>query len=172
MRSVAGRHNAENMVRDAEISMDRRYRWWLTRQWDDGPWAHFLMLNPSTADWRTDDPTIRRVVGLSRRWGMGGLIVTNLFALRATSPAMLAAAPDPIGGPCDYHIVRAAGRSLFTVCAWGAHRAAVARGPEVADRLAADGVDLRVLRLTKGGMPGHPLYVPHGVIPERWIRGT
>jgi hypothetical protein len=65
--SHAGRHNAEGMVRDAEISVDGRYRWWLSRQWAPAdPWVHFVMLNPSTADWRTDDPKVQDVVASIR----------------------------------------------------------------------------------------------------------
>lgn len=80
----------------------------------------FLMLNPSKADARRDDPTIQRCVGFATRWGgagllaeesgavispceryryrlwrrRGALIVGNLFAWRATDPADLAAAVD------------------------------------------------------------------------------
>ena len=39
-----------------------------------GEWHHgralWVMLNPSTADESVDDPTIRRVVGFSRAWGL------------------------------------------------------------------------------------------------------
>src|SRR3954451_2301972 len=41
------------------------------------------MVNPSTADAETDDPTIRKVKGFSERAGYGHIIVGNLFAFRA-----------------------------------------------------------------------------------------
>ena len=44
------------------------------------------MLNSSTADETTDDPTIRRVVDFSRRWGFSQLIVVKLAPLRSTDP--------------------------------------------------------------------------------------
>ena len=44
------------------------------------------MLNPSTADETTDDPTIRRVIDFSRRWGFSRLIVVKLVPLRSTDP--------------------------------------------------------------------------------------
>lgn len=48
------------------------YRYLLTRTVDPllastGPTLLFVMLNPSTADERVDDPTIRRCAGFARR---------------------------------------------------------------------------------------------------------
>lgn len=42
------------------MSEDGRYRYRLWRQWDRGPVMAWIMLNPSTADAHTDDPTTRR----------------------------------------------------------------------------------------------------------------
>ena len=44
------------------------------------------MLNPSTADADHDDRTIGRCISFAKREGCGGLIVGNLFQLRATDP--------------------------------------------------------------------------------------
>jgi hypothetical protein len=89
----------------ADISPDGRYRYRLWREWrgcasrDHWRWlgakdgaGHelgeplsvlFVMLNPSTADGTTDDPTIRRCVGFAKRWRYDRLEVVNLFAHRA-----------------------------------------------------------------------------------------
>src|SRR5438309_1272265 len=74
-----------------------RYRYTLTRVWDPAleP-VVFVMLNPSTADASRDDPTIRRCINLARAWGFGSMHALNLFAFRATRPADLRAAPDPV----------------------------------------------------------------------------
>lgn len=71
--------------RHAELSSDRLYRYRLSRIWADGPRATFVMLNPSTADENKDDPTLRRCMGFARQWGLGGLSIVNLYALRATN---------------------------------------------------------------------------------------
>ena len=55
------------------------------------------MLNPSTADARNNDPTIRRCMSLAQGWGYGSLAVVNLFAFRATRPDVLKQAADPVG---------------------------------------------------------------------------
>jgi hypothetical protein len=64
------------------------YRYELRRVWDAQlGLACWVMLNPSTADANEDDPTIRRCVNFARTWGYGGIVVRNLFALRATDPS-------------------------------------------------------------------------------------
>jgi nucleoid DNA-binding protein len=93
----------------ARFSIDRRYRYALWRVWDhDENLYNFLLLNPSSADEATNDPTIERCERRARRWGFGGLIVTNLFALCATDPAGLHRIADPIGPENDAAILETA----------------------------------------------------------------
>ncbi len=141
----------------ASFSEDGRYRWTLTRHWGDGPPALWVMLNPSTADATEDDPTIRRCVSFSRRAGAGSLTVVNLFALRATDPAALAAERDPCGAS-NWPVIRAhlAAHPVMVVAAWGAHP--MAHRSAVRLHL-ADHPGLVCLGTTKGGHPRHPLYV-------------
>jgi len=49
----------------------------------------FCMLNPSTADDASDDPTIRRCLGFARRENAGGIVVVNLSPWRGADPADL-----------------------------------------------------------------------------------
>jgi Protein of unknown function (DUF1643) len=49
-----------------------------------------------------------RCVRLSRAWGYGGIVVVNLYALRATDPEHLRRHPDPVGDYNDDHIDAAA----------------------------------------------------------------
>ena len=80
----------------AVLSADQTRRYLLTRQWDDGPLLAWVMLNPSTADARTDDAAITRCVRRARDLGaFGGIAVVNLFSLRATDPRALTTCPDP-----------------------------------------------------------------------------
>ena len=139
----------------------RAYRYLLTRTWDLAkPPVTWVMLNPSTADAHTDDPTCTRVIRFARREGYGGITVVNLFAYRATDPAVLRVVPDPAGPLNDAFIRGACPPGRTVIAAWGAGEALAARGAAVAGMLAAAGVPLHALGVTGQGQPRHPLYVP------------
>ncbi len=144
---------------DAAISRDRVYRYSLVRRWGDGDVVRWVMLNPSTASATEDDPTIRRCMGFARAWGYDGIVVHNLYALRATDPRALRTHPDPVGPVNDSYI---AGWRVPTVCAWGAHAdtGRAGRAGEVLALLRRTDVTPMCLGRTKAGHPRHPLYLP------------
>lgn len=155
----------------AVLSADGAYRYALGRRWGDGPAIVWVMLNPSTADATTDDPTIRRVVGFSRAWGAGMAVVVNLYALRATDPAELVRHADPTG-PGNRSAVRELTAGADTVvAAWGAHPMAL-KAPVYADLAARleHGLELKCLGRTKAGAPRHPLYVAGAQERLTWPR--
>jgi len=154
----------------AILSDCERYRYLLTREWGDGPTATFVMLNPSTADAMRNDPTIRRCISYAHAWGCGALIVANLYAWRATDPAELWTADDPVGPDNDAHLYAAAQAAAESggplVGAWGAN----ARADRIAAVLALSGMDrLQALAVTKDGQPRHPLYLKSVLTPQPWI---
>jgi hypothetical protein len=145
------------------------HRYVLRRSWiGDGGVVNFIMLNPSTADDVFDDATIRRCVGFAKRWGFSGLVVTNLFAYRATNPADLIALLNTSGGwhmavgeDNTAHIDREAKLAHAIVCAWGDNCDKV---PEYARNRAQDVIqmlrfhnDLLCIRHTNAGNPAHPV---------------
>lgn len=149
----------------ALLSHDGRYRYALTRRWNpEAPTVVFIMLNPSTADGSVDDPTIRRCTGYARLWGAGGLLVLNLFALRATDPAELKRAADPVGPANDIAIEQLLDRTNsnlgHVVAAWGNHGSLLGRAEAVTAAVAGLGVRLWSLGCTSTGQPRHPLYLP------------
>src|SRR5438552_13300244 len=150
----------------AVFSRCRRWRYLLWRRWDAArPVANFLMLNPSTADEFRLDPSCTRARLFAERWGYGALIVTNLFGWRATDPAEMKAARDPVGRGNDRAIPRAARESALVVCAWGNHGAHLGRSEAVRKFLREAGIAHRVLRLNGSGEPAHPLYLPASLEP-------
>lgn len=156
------------MNRTATISDCGRYRYILTRFWDDElPIVCFIGLNPSTADAVDDDPTIRRCVNFAKAWGMGGLRMLNLFAWRSTDPRGLKTAVDPIGPDNDRHLVGATADASAIVAAWGAGGNYLSRDVEVRRMFAGR---LSHLGLTQAGQPRHPLYLKSTIRPEAWLR--
>lgn len=144
----------------ATFSDDRRYRYVLRRIWDtEKNVANFIMLNPSTADERTLDPTLRRCARYAMDWGLGGMVITNLFALRATDPLDMKASLDPIGPENDRYIAECAREARIVVVGWGAHGGWINRDEEVKALLRGAHVNAYALKVTKDGHPGHPLYL-------------
>jgi len=156
----------------AVISADRRYRYNLWRTWDDTlPICGWVMLNPSTADEATLDPTLRRVLGYCRRWDYGGFTIRNLFALRATDPRELLDADDPIGPENDAWLRRLTTEVDLIVVGWG-----TGRYPRLGSRwehVAAILADTHpaCLKTAKDGQPCHPLYQRADLDPKLWRMG-
>jgi len=123
-------------------------------------------LNPSTADAHRDDPTIRRCIGFARDWGAGGLVMTNLFAFRATYPTDLKKASDPVGPKNDAWIRRMAKSCSTVVAVWGNDGRWMNRSTQLRATL---GRKLKVIRLNQGGEPAHPLYLPKSLKPSDWV---
>lgn len=139
------------VARSAELSTDGRYRYSLSRVWDDSlPIVLFIGLNPSTADHERDDPTIRRCMRFAQDWGCGTLLMGNLFALRSTDPRTLLSDPAPVGPANDEILSALARRAAVRVAAWGGHRAGSVRAASVAARLGT----LLCLERPAGVIPG------------------
>jgi hypothetical protein len=150
------------MSHSAVFSRCRQYRYVLTRKWDPAlPTVLFIALNPSTADERRDDPTVRRCVSFARSWGFGRLVIANLFAFRATDPSRLADVRDPVGPRNDVWLERLSIDADMTIAAWGIHGNLANRASSVLPRL----TKTHHLGLTKHGYPRHPLYLPGSIEP-------
>ncbi len=162
------------MIKQAII--DGIYRYSLVRLPEEsdgwGPYSGtsvcFIMLNPSTADAEEDDPTVRRCVDFSRRWGCGGIEIVNLFALRATNPKELKRVPNPVGPKNDEYLARAIASHAWVVAAWGEGGWLLDRDSEVCRLAKQLGRKLFALKLTKSGAPQHPLRLSAKSKPFLW----
>ena len=148
----------------------RRYRYRLSRRWQEGSTLAVVGLNPSTADRYRDDATTRRITALEKALGHGGFVLVNLYGFRSTDPAGLLATQDPVGPRNDAAIMRAAREADQIVLAWGA---AGERVPGFADRIAQVHRMLAHYRcwsqgVTRAGYPRHPLYNSAAVQPYVW----
>lgn len=147
-----------NPSQPAVISDDGLHRYFLSRTWSSaGLTVAFIGLNPSTADSQNDDPTIRRCVSFAKQWGGSSLWMVNLFAYRATKPSDMITAADPVGSENDVWLDAAITNADIVVAAWGNHGHFHNRGQIVRTKYLEY---LKALRVTKSGMPSHPLYIP------------
>lgn len=149
------------VCKDAVIRGEsREYRYQLTRVWDPRlPYCVWVMLNPSTADARSDDATIRKCMGFAMSWKCGGITVVNLFAWRSRSPkALLVPGIDAVGPENDHYISLAVRGAALVVCGWGATPYAATRAPEVTARIWRHSPRPPMcLGTVKSGEPKHPL---------------
>ena len=165
--STAGGVDCITWNRAAVFSDDRKYRYLLRR------WKHsgrprslaIVMLNPSTADEKIDDPTTTRMLRFCEWQGFNDYTVVNLFALVSPHPGDLRSAPDPVGpdndmwlrtGMIDYDVV---------MVAWGTNGELMNRADEV---LALLPQELWCFGKTKDGYPRFPLYIRSGTPLERY----
>ncbi len=161
--------NMDEIKRSAVISDCRKYRYALSRVWDENKKSvMFIMLNPSTADAEKDDPTIRRCIGFAQEWGYGGLHVVNLFAFRATDPRELLSSYSIEGSENQKWIKEISSLSDLIVCAWGnspiVNKLQKKFGQSWKPLLCIE-KPLHYLQLSNDGTPKHPLYLPKKLTP-------
>jgi len=163
----------------AILSDDSMRRYLLWRFWGDprneqAKWMLFVMLNPSTADGRSDDPTIRKCREFARRAGCDGFEVVNLISQRSPKPGVVRAESEP--KEADEIISLALARCELVVVAWGA----LSGLSKPARKIALERIDairefasygcrtLKCLSVTQNGQPGHPLFIPYSATLQEW----
>lgn len=140
---------------------NRKFRYALWRIWQPrGDKLLFIGLNPSTANDIKDDPTIRRVIGLAKAWGFGGLFVGNLFSIVSADPTVLWLTPSPEqpNGPNDTALKQMCKLSNRVMVGWG--NDGVQAGNRPLELLALIEKPVFCIKTTKLGEPCHPLYMP------------
>lgn len=158
------------MIKTATISDCGKYRYKLSRVWDESkPKMAFVMLNPSTADANEDDPTIRKCIGFARRWGYGGFVVVNLFAYRTTFPIHLFMARksgvDVVGPDNAKAIQEAIQEASYVIAAWGRNGGPTLEAFNVS-KMMPEGT--QAITTGKEGHPSHPLMLSYDLVPKDW----
>lgn len=157
----------------AIISQCGLYRYRLERRISAAPRiAAFIMVNPSTADAKQNDATIRKVIGFAERNGIGKVIVGNKFAFRATDINALRNTTDPVGPENDHHLIQIMQDADLHIVAWGPLAKLPpnlrTRWQEVVQ--IADHVGCRFLCLgtAKDQHPRHPLMLSYDTAISDW----
>lgn len=144
---------------DAVFDKSGRYRYSLSRKWNaEGERAVFVMLNPSKADARLNDPTISRCIRFAEKIGCGALEVVNLFAYRTAYPRELRACRHPVGKLNDQYIAQAVEKASVVVVAWGNWGRLHGRDREVLQLISMKN-PLFCFGITGQGQPRHPLFL-------------
>lgn len=149
-------------------TLEQLHRLKLWRVWDVGkPTVLIVMLNPSLADAMNDDPTLRKCIGFAKRWGMGRLLVGNLYTVVSPYPGMcrepFAQAPG-----ADEALHEMAVEADMIVAAWGTQPWLETR-PQVVRDLLERHKQLRCIGRTKDGQPRHPLYRSYEAALEPYV---
>ncbi|MBB2841307.1 UNVERIFIED_ORG: hypothetical protein GGE64_005089 [Rhizobium etli] len=150
------------MQMTAAISDCTLYRDELRRVWDAvKPILVVCMLNPSDADHKRNDPTVREMIWFAKLWGYGGILIVNLHAWRSPSPKEMMKAADSIGPRCDEYIDRAfiiaRHQNTPALVAWGNGGDYLGRDMWFKDHARRQLVNLVCLGLNKEGFPKHPM---------------
>lgn len=153
-------------------SEDTLYRYAMGNRWAPGKLVAFIGINPSTMNADHEDATGRKWNGFAYRWGFGGWVAVNAFALRSRDPKALIDHADPIGADCDLNI-----RSLLKadnvqeiVVAWGNPPSVkmVPRLKAVTAILAEIGKPIRCVGRTTLGHPRHLVMEPYATRRESY----
>lgn len=152
----------------ARFSPCELYRYTLTRELGGDRPVVSIGLNPSKATAAINDPTVRKDIGFSRRWGFGRLIKLNAHGYRATDPddmhAAAAAGIDIVGPENDFWIRDTLLLAKLTggrvVVSWGNH-ISHERQRAMANLIAECDVEPLCLGTNKNGTPVHELYIPY-----------
>lgn len=148
----------------AMFSKDRKYRYTLARLWDDNlPRVMFIGLNPSKADEKSNDPTIRRCINFAKSWGYGGMYMCNLFAYVSTDPRELLKSEEKL--IINDEVLKSTSIECDKVIfCWGAFKQAQERARAVIPMFE----NPYCIEITQEGIPRHPLYLPAHYKPKRF----
>ena len=144
----------------------KQYRYALWRVWTAAPKRVCMVigLNPSTANETENDPTVRRCISFAQRERCDALVMTNIFAFRATDPEVMKSTAEPTGSENNDWLIRCSSLATVVIAAWGVHGEYRGRAGEVAELIPG----LLCLGTTNDGHPRHPLYVKGDTPLVKW----
>jgi hypothetical protein len=139
----------------ANFSLNRNYRFVLWRIWNRTlPLVMYIGLNPSTANETKPNPTITRLVKMTKNLGYGGFYMLNLFTYVSAYPEELKKVQYTLVD-ADLNLVKYSKLVQDIVFCWGNFKEAEDRGKEVIKMFPG----AYCFGKNKNGSPKHPLYL-------------
>ena len=178
--SVEHKHNPGGKVRlkilpkvrgSAKFSEDGKYRYSLTRSWNQGKGnILWIGMNPSTASAEVDDPTVRREVLFSIDWGYRRYIKCNVMDYRATKPInLLQKNIIPCSKKNLRYILKEANKADKIILSYGNLRSPLQKYADaVLETLKPMKRKLFILGRTQCGNPRHTLYIKKTIKLIKW----
>ena len=141
------------MIRKAEFSIDKKERYSLKREWDKSKnKILYIMLNPSLADDKNDDPTIRRLISFTKKYNYGGFLVGNIFTTITPNPKEIDKSKG-ISVKNFEKLLKLINKVDQIVYAWGDN----IEEPQLLKELV---LNPKCFGKNLNGSPKHPLYLP------------
>lgn len=141
----------------------------LGRRWQSGKRIiAWVLLNPSTADESVNDRMVQRCLAYTKTRHFDALVILNLFAYRAKDPALMKTARDPVGPWNRVAFKKYITRGQPVICAWGRGGEHHGQDAIVKSWIKKGGGQPFVLRMIKGGHPGHVARLPNGLPLQEW----
>jgi len=141
------------VIREAKFCEAKKNRYFLKRKWNNSKGLLlYIMLNPSLADEKKDDPTIRRLINFTKRFDYGGFLVGNIFTIITPNPKEL----DKSKGMSDKNfeeIIKLVNKVDQIVYAWGSS----IEEPQLLKKIV---LSPKCFGKNLNGTPKHPLYLP------------
>ncbi len=155
----------KKMICDAGFNEDRTRRLWLLRRWNQQkPCYAYIGLNPSIAGDHTDDPTVKKLMGFTDRFGGGSYILFNTNDLIATDPRDLFRAGKNGNSSENYQNMVAMlddYKPEKIVLMWGTNGHWGNGAKAVLGMLRSMNIEPWCFKMTTEGHPYHPLYLSY-----------
>ena len=140
------------MLKFAEFSKDKKHRYYLSRKWSENEQVLYVLLNPSKANHTKDDPTINRLITISKNLGYGGFNVVNLYTLITPIRNKLYEKKRKFSAKNKKLIEKLVARHKTIVYGWGATE----NEPNWLSNIVKSPL---CFNINKNGTPKHPLYL-------------
>lgn len=127
-------------------------------------------MNPSTATHQQFDPTVAKLWRLAMRMSFSDLLMTNVYAYRATDPKGLRHVDDPAGVYNRTTLDTLGAQADMILMAHGEPKtkAFAAEAFWIRELFLQRGYPMFILQLTRNGWPAHPLYLKNSLQPVPW----